>query len=460
MEISALDRANTDRSTAPAPLAGAGGDMFDQLLASLTEVADPYGEDEPADDDTPEEKSENQTSATGEATKHPYQELAVLGQTPTGQKLVQNNIPETTPEIENTDSDVTAPAIAPAIAHATETAPAIALASADVTETSTIVAKSPEAAAIVQPMNASQHRATPQTGDTQSSQHQATKLTDLEAGKVSLRAGRGEAMQQGTGQFHTPGANALAGDKAALTSPTSEQSSTQPNRHAEQLAPTGHASQLAAQPENPALEIPKSMAPVPPAPIAAVNAPTTNAPPSTNAPIEQTTQLAAGARTGAAQSIEGARQPSANRQAAASRHLQPAQQIAVHIRNGLKAGADSIHVRLHPEELGRVEVRMQIDGDKNVQAVITVEKAEALELLQRDSRVLQRALEEAGFKASHDSFTFEHNQSAPNQGDKTPGERHIAAGDDGDATNDASDQEAANLANSRSSHDGLVDIEV
>ena len=318
------------------------------------------------------------------------------------------------------------------------------------------MAQSPAAAAIAQATNASQQRATPQTDKAQSPQHRAADVSDLEAGKVSLRAGRDEAMRQGNGQFHAPAANAFSADKAALTSPPNEQNSVQPGQTAERPAPTGDAGQLAARPETPALEIPKTMAPVPPAPIAAANAPTTNAPPTTNA--EQT--LAAGARPGSASSIEGARPSSANRQSAAARPQQPARQIAVHIRNGLKAGADSIHVRLHPEELGRVEVRMQIDGDKNVQAVITVEKAEALELLQRDSRILQRALEEAGFKASHDSFTFEHDQSAPNQGDPSADGQRNAAANSGDGLNDASDQESTALADQRSSHDGLVDIEV
>ena len=85
--------------------------MFDQLLASLTEVADPYGEDEPADDDAPQARTDNQTSATDEAAKRPNQEFAALGQTPIVQRVV--HIPKSAPKIDTNDANdanATAPA--------------------------------------------------------------------------------------------------------------------------------------------------------------------------------------------------------------------------------------------------------------------------------------------------------------------------------------------------------------
>ncbi len=453
MEISALDKANADRSSTPTTLPDAGADMFDQLLASLTEIADTYGEDEPAESDAPRERADAPTSRDDADAKPPNQDLTALIQRAIDRQSVPNQIPGTAGIFDTLESDAAASAQALAGTDMANTANIVASSA----QTAVIAPTTPAAAA--QATNALQQRANPQSQ--QSPQQQAAGKSNLEAGEVSLRAGRNEAMQQGNGQFQTSANSMFSADKAALASPANEQTAGQPNQQAERPAQAGDAGQLVTRPEGPSPEVPKTLVPVPPVPIAA-NAPTSLAPTAnapTNAPTEQTTQLAAGARTGAAQSLDAAKQPSASRQSAAARPQQAANQIAVHIRNGLKAGADTIYVRLNPEELGRVEVRMQIDGDKNVQAVVTVEKAEALEQLQRDSRILQRALEDAGFKSNQDSFTFEHNQSAPNQGGETPGERLTGSGG-GDSTIDVADQESAAPANNRSSHDGLVDIEV
>lgn len=62
------------------------------------------------------------------------------------------------------------------------------------------------------------------------------------------------------------------------------------------------------------------------------------------------------------------------------------------------AGTNRFEIRLSPEDLGRVDVRLDIAEGGQVRAHLTVERPETLAFLQRDSGHLERALEQAGFR--------------------------------------------------------------
>ena len=78
---------------------------------------------------------------------------------------------------------------------------------------------------------------------------------------------------------------------------------------------------------------------------------------------------------------------------------------AVPVEIGLKslAGVNHFEIRLDPAELGRIEVRLDIDEQGGVKAHLTVDRVETLALLQRDSRSLERAFEQAGLKPTDGS---------------------------------------------------------
>src|SRR5690606_35054384 len=65
-------------------------------------------------------------------------------------------------------------------------------------------------------------------------------------------------------------------------------------------------------------------------------------------------------------------------------------QIAFEIVRQVEAGASRFHIRLDPPELGRVEVKLDVDASGNVNARMTVERAETLDLMQRDQRALEK----------------------------------------------------------------------
>ncbi len=84
----------------------------------------------------------------------------------------------------------------------------------------------------------------------------------------------------------------------------------------------------------------------------------------------------------------------------------PAEQIVIHISRAFQAGTNKFSIRLHPAELGRVEVSMVVAHDGRVTAIVTAERQETLDLLQRDSRSLERALQDSGLKADAGSLNF------------------------------------------------------
>ncbi|MGH6893748.1 MAG: flagellar hook-length control protein FliK [Dongiaceae bacterium] len=90
-------------------------------------------------------------------------------------------------------------------------------------------------------------------------------------------------------------------------------------------------------------------------------------------------------------------------------HLQnlPAQeQVAVHIQRALRQGTGKFSIQLSPAELGRIQVKLEIDEEKRVTAAVTVERPSTLELLQRDVKGLERALHDAGLKMDGGDLSF------------------------------------------------------
>ena len=90
--------------------------------------------------------------------------------------------------------------------------------------------------------------------------------------------------------------------------------------------------------------------------------------------------------------------------------------MSLQISNAVKEGADRIKISLHPSELGRVDVKLEIGHDGRVIAAIAVDKQETLDLLQRDSRSLEKALQDAGFETGSGSLNFsmsKEDQEAP-----------------------------------------------
>lgn len=95
----------------------------------------------------------------------------------------------------------------------------------------------------------------------------------------------------------------------------------------------------------------------------------------------------------------------------------PADQVAVQIAKAAEDGLDRIRLQLRPAELGRVEVQMEVGQDGRLQAVITADRSDTLQALQRDARLLEQALQNAGFDLGSGDLSFRHGEDRQDQGD-------------------------------------------
>jgi flagellar hook-length control protein FliK len=82
------------------------------------------------------------------------------------------------------------------------------------------------------------------------------------------------------------------------------------------------------------------------------------------------------------------------------------QAIAVSIAAQAQPGAKQFNIRLDPPELGRVDVRLVVDSAGKAQAHLAVDKPQTLELLQRDSGTLARALKDSGVQLNNNGLQF------------------------------------------------------
>ena len=81
-------------------------------------------------------------------------------------------------------------------------------------------------------------------------------------------------------------------------------------------------------------------------------------------------------------------------------------QLTFEIVRQVNDGNTRFQIRLDPPELGRIDVKLDIDKSGQVHARLTVEKAETLDLMQRDQRGLERALQQAGLDGAKTNLEF------------------------------------------------------
>jgi len=86
-------------------------------------------------------------------------------------------------------------------------------------------------------------------------------------------------------------------------------------------------------------------------------------------------------------------------------------QLAFELVRQVNDGNTRFQMRLDPPELGRIDVKLDIDKSGQINARLVVEKSETLDLMQRDQRALERALQQAGLDAGKTNLEFSLKQS-------------------------------------------------
>jgi flagellar hook-length control protein FliK len=139
-------------------------------------------------------------------------------------------------------------------------------------------------------------------------------------------------------------------------------------------------------------------------------------------------------------------------------NLPPHEQIAVQIRDAMQNGNSRLTVALHPVELGRVEVKLDIDKDKNVTATIVVDRPGTLDLLRNDAKALERALQDAGLQTDSRSLSFNLRDSNGQNGGAQNGQE-TGGGSGRGAGSGGSEVKAEVRADVVKTADGYVDLE-
>lgn len=107
-----------------------------------------------------------------------------------------------------------------------------------------------------------------------------------------------------------------------------------------------------------------------------------------------------------AQTLPGAEVKSPAEEALKGMSREVVEQVKVNITKSAVKGVDKIDVTLKPEDLGHIEIKMQISKDGKLQAHIISSRPETMEILQKDMQILQKAFADAGFQTDENSLSF------------------------------------------------------
>jgi flagellar hook-length control protein FliK len=92
--------------------------------------------------------------------------------------------------------------------------------------------------------------------------------------------------------------------------------------------------------------------------------------------------------------------------AAATNAAVPLNGLGLEIAVSARSGKSRFDIRLDPADLGRIDVRIDVDRNGQVTSHLTVEKPETLSMLRQDAPQLQRALDDAGLKTGNGGLQF------------------------------------------------------
>ena len=197
------------------------------------------------------------------------------------------------------------------------------------------------------------------------------------------------------------------------------------------LAPVGDASKAGDEPAKPAQSAVKAQAPAAPQAAAPMKAPAPDLPapqrsaeafqallqaqtrPAADAALLRTGELPpdssgdAALRGGPDRAAELLRTSAPANPSAPPRFApQTVQTLAAQIVRRQGEGGRVFDIRLDPPELGRVGVRLEMGKDQMVKAMLSAERPDTLQELQRTARDLERALAEAGLNLAENGLSF------------------------------------------------------
>ena len=135
------------------------------------------------------------------------------------------------------------------------------------------------------------------------------------------------------------------------------------------------------------------------------------------------------------------------------------EQVSVQVQRAIGQGTDRISIQLKPAELGRSEVKLEVAHDGRLNAVISAERSDTLDLLKQDAKSLQQSLQQAGLNADSSSLSFTLQQQAKSFEQALGKDSNGQAGSKEDqGTEDDTNEKASGTRNIIT--DEVIDVEV
>ncbi len=126
-------------------------------------------------------------------------------------------------------------------------------------------------------------------------------------------------------------------------------------------------------------------------------------------------------------------QPALTVTAATPSQAVPLGGLAMEIAASANSGKSRFEIRLDPADLGRIDVRIDVDRNGQVTSHLTVEKPETLSMLRQDAPQLQRALNDAGLTTGNGGLQFslrDQSSSGQNNDQSNPNAHRLIVAED------------------------------
>jgi hypothetical protein len=119
-------------------------------------------------------------------------------------------------------------------------------------------------------------------------------------------------------------------------------------------------------------------------------------------------------------------------------------QVILQMNRSVKNGNDQMSLQLSPGDLGKITVKLDFGADGKVQGTVVADNPKTLDMLQKDQRSLERALQDAGLRADPGSLQFSlGGQSNQNNSGQSAANGKANGSGDGTVSADASSDTSA-----------------
>lgn len=138
----------------------------------------------------------------------------------------------------------------------------------------------------------------------------------------------------------------------------------------------------------------------------------------------------------------------------------PAMQVAVQVQQAAEGGNDRVSIQLTPHDLGKIEVQLEFGSGGKLRAKVMAENPQTLEMLQKDAKGLEKALQDAGLNTDANSLSFSLQQDNGDQAQQRQRDQEGSNYGTALASDEVEEEDPAIIAQTQIMELGHVDVRV